>query len=507
VADQALNPVEELAILKRVDEIRDRYAELDALCAALSGYFTELMGADETAFFVVDEGAFTPIGKVSPELRATAASLPVDEGWRTRVRGEVHAWALNPSGRLLGALIARTGPALDDAARARADAFILQADSAMAQALTFAELGDRNAELEAIYAIDHIRDQQYDFDEMLVEVMRHVLRVVPGQCAVVGLAQATDLDGRLRLRHVPDHVPLDEAHSAEITTLIREAFAARHLVQRDRLGDFAGALCVPLILHDLIIGGLAVLDADFRPRHRRILSAIASQVDTAIFEDLSRQRIKRIFKRYVADSVVEQMLGDDATDYLKGQRREVTVIFSDLRDFTTVSESLDPDILLGMLNEHLVAMTEIVFRHGGTVDKFIGDCVMAFWGAPVQTPDHARQAVRACLEMRRRHDEMCRDWAARGLPAPRIGIGVNSGEAMVGNIGGERLSSYTVIGDHVNLAARMEGLSGGDDVLITEHTLARLGGDFTVEARGAVVVKGKTVAVQTFNVLEGPSGA
>lgn len=497
----ALSADEELAILKHIDAIRDAHTDLDDLCEALSASLRDLVGAAEAAFFLREDDDWLAVGEVSSPLVIAADALPTDAEWRIHHDGEIHALAMTPSGALLGAAVFSRPGALDAADRARVEAFTLQADSALSQALAFRDLQDRNAELSAIYAIDHIRDEHLEFDMMLGRVVDHVLSVIPAETALFGLAQAGDPEQRLRVVGPPG-LELDETTTDAVRRYVRDAFAAGGIAHRDHVGSYAGGMCVPLILHEQIIGGLAVLGGDFQPRDARILTAIGSQVDTAIFEDLSRQRIKSVFKRYVSDSVVEEMLSDNATDYLRGVRREATIIFSDLRGFTTVSESLSVDLLVQMLNEHLAAMTEIVFRNGGTVDKFIGDCVMAFWGAPVRTKDHAVHAVRAACEMRDAHNALRVEWEARGLPAPKIGIGINTGEVMVGNIGGERLSSYTVIGDHVNLAARMEGLSAGDDVLVTQSTLDALGPTVDrFEPRGEVVVKGKTVPVATYNIV------
>ncbi len=498
-----LDPAEALRIVLEVDALRDAHVGLAALAGALSGYLAALTAADAAAVVVLAEDGWEAVGPTDPGLLAAAGALPRGADWEVQRYQDVTAWALAPSGRLLGAALVRGGR--DDAATTqRVEAFVTQADSGLAHALDHAALIDRNAELEAIYAIDRIRDAQLGFDAMIEAVMDEVLRVIPAATAVVGLSRATDPGALARLRVARDTAPLAAPAEAAVTTLIRDAFAARRLVRRDQVGPFRGALCVPLILHELVIGGLAVLGADFSRRDARVLTAIASQADTAIFEDLSRQRLKRIFKRYVSDSVVEDMLKHDADDYLRGKRREITVIFTDLRGFTTVSEGLEVDVLVGMLNEHLAAMTEEVFRHGGTVDKFIGDCVMAFWGAPVAAGDHAERAVRASLALRRRHQRLQKAWTARGLPSPAVGIGVASGEVMVGNIGSERLSSYTVIGDRVNLASRLEGLAAGDEVLISEATRQQLGPGFTVEPRGEVIVKGKTLAVRIHNVVDGP---
>ena len=515
-----LAPEVELRILRDVDALRDQHIELEALCAALADYLARLVDADSVSFAVVLEGLWYPVGVAPADLLAALDALavryPESEAeserpsgmWQMFRHGRVHVFPMRPSRRTLGAvLIDRTDRIdLDEAALGRIAAFTMQADSALAHALVFRDLADRNAELSAIYAIDHIRDthgrEGDSFETMLQAVMDHVLVAIPAGTAVVGVANVTDTDTTLRLLQARDSDAFDAPTARAVHALMQDAFHARELIRRDHVGRFAGSLCMPLILNEDIIGGFALLGADFQRRDERILGAICSQVDTAIFEDLARQRIKTVFKRYVSDRVVDEMLRQRGTDFLRGVRRQVTVIFSDLRGFTSVSESLEVGLLVDMLNEHLAAMTEVVFRHDGTVDKFIGDCVMAFWGAPVSNDDHAFDAVRAAVEMRAVHNRLREKWLARGLPAPRIGIGVNSGEVMVGNIGSTQLSSYTIIGDHVNLAARMESLSGGDDILITQHTLDRLGDRARVASRGEVIVKGKTVPVRTYNVIE-----
>jgi adenylate cyclase len=154
-----------------------------------------------------------------------------------------------------------------------------------------------------------------------------------------------------------------------------------------------------------------------------------------------------------------------------------------------------------MLNEHLRAMTEVVLLNRGTLDKFIGDCVMAFWGAPVGQPDHAVLAVRAAVAMRQAHQRLLARWQSEGLPEIHVGIGLNSGDVFVGNIGDERRTSYTVIGDHVNLASRLEGVARGGEVLITASTFDRVRERVEVRRMEPVRVKGKRDPVELYDVV------
>ena len=181
----------------------------------------------------------------------------------------------------------------------------------------------------------------------------------------------------------------------------------------------------------------------------------------------------------------------------------MTVLFSDIRGFTSVTEKGQPEELVAQLNEYFSRMVEVVFRHHGTVDKFVGDMVMALFSAPVDDPDHAEHAVAAAVEMVEVLGQLNRKWRAEGKVALDIGIGVNSGEMIAGNIGSSSIMSYTVIGDNVNLGARLESLNKDyrTRIIISDATRTRLQGQYTVRALGDVTVKGKTRAVAIFEVV------
>jgi adenylate cyclase len=187
---------------------------------------------------------------------------------------------------------------------------------------------------------------------------------------------------------------------------------------------------------------------------------------------------------------------------LGGKRREMTVLFSDIRGFTSVTERGDPEALVAQLNEYFSRMVAIVFRHHGTVDKFVGDMVMALFGAPLDDTGHADHAVAAAVDMVRELGELNREWLARGLPQLDIGVGVNSGDMIAGNIGSSSIMSYTVIGDNVNLGSRLESLNKEykTRIIISDATRTRLVTAYELRPLGDVVVKGKSKAVAIFEV-------
>ena len=212
--------------------------------------------------------------------------------------------------------------------------------------------------------------------------------------------------------------------------------------------------------------------------------------------------LRATFGRYVSPQILEHILAHPESVQLGGERRDLTILFSDIRGFTTISEASEPEVVVEILNEYLTQMVEILLAHGGTLDKFIGDAVMGFWNAPAADPDHPRHAVECALEMIDETARIRSRWEGEGKPALRIGIGINTGDAVVGNIGAEKVFGYTVIGDAVNLASRLEGKNKdyGTEIIISEFTLARIDGAFETVYLDEVKVKGKERAVRIYQV-------
>jgi adenylate cyclase len=220
-------------------------------------------------------------------------------------------------------------------------------------------------------------------------------------------------------------------------------------------------------------------------------------------EDAEKRKVSRLFGRYVSKDVYDQLLANPASAELGGARRDMTVLFSDIRGFTSVTEKGDPEALVAQLNEYFTRMVDVVFRHHGTVDKFVGDMVMALFGAPLDDVNHAEHAAEAAVDMVREVGTLNERWAAEGRPVLDIGIGVNSGEMIAGNIGSSAIMSYTVIGDNVNLGSRLESLNKDyrTRIIISDATRARLKGDYRFRPLGDVIVKGKTRPVSIFEIV------
>jgi adenylate cyclase len=219
-------------------------------------------------------------------------------------------------------------------------------------------------------------------------------------------------------------------------------------------------------------------------------------------EGREKRKMRRLFGRYVSRDVFAQLTAHPELAELGGKRREMTVLFSDIRGFTSVTEKGNPEELVAQLNEYFSRMVEIVFRHKGTVDKFVGDMVMALFGAPLDDHDHAENAVKAAVDMVHELGELNKGWAARGMAQLDIGVGINSGEMIAGNIGSSAIMSYTVIGDNVNLGSRLESLNKDykTRIIMSDATRTRLTGSYETRSLGDVKVKGKSKAVAIYEI-------
>jgi adenylate cyclase len=222
-------------------------------------------------------------------------------------------------------------------------------------------------------------------------------------------------------------------------------------------------------------------------------------------EERDKRRARETFSRFLAPAIVDQVLAKEGSLRLGGEKRVLTVLFSDIRGFTSISEKLDPHVLLELLNEYLTPMTEIIVSESqGTLDKYIGDAIMAFWGAPQEQPDHALRACRAALAMIERLGALRAGWRERGLPDIDVGVGINTGPMSVGFVGSQdRFYNYTVLGDAVNLASRLEGANRtyGTRVILGASTYEEVRDAVVVRELDLVRVKGKHEPVHIYELL------
>jgi adenylate cyclase len=219
-------------------------------------------------------------------------------------------------------------------------------------------------------------------------------------------------------------------------------------------------------------------------------------------EGREKRQVKRLFSRYVSKDVYDQLVANPGLAELGGRRRHMTVLFSDIRGFTSASEKGEPEAVVAQLNEYFGRMVEVVFANRGTVDKFVGDMVMALFGAPLEDEEHADHAVETAIAMVGELERLNASWEARGWPRLEIGIGISSGPMIAGNIGSPSIMSYTVIGDAVNLGARLESLNKdyGTRIIISEATRGLLERTYDLRSLGPVHVKGRSAPVEIHDV-------
>ncbi len=219
-------------------------------------------------------------------------------------------------------------------------------------------------------------------------------------------------------------------------------------------------------------------------------------------ESRTKRQITGLFGQYVPSELVDEMSKNPASVSMQGESREMSILFSDVRGFTSISEGLDPKELSLLMNEFLSPLSRVVYKHRGTIDKYMGDCIMAFWGAPLNDAQHARHAILAGLEMQAKLDELRPQFIARGWPEIKVGVGVNTGQVSVGNMGSDVRVAYTVMGDEVNLASRLEGITKqyGVGFIVGENT-RNAANDFVYRELDYVRVKGKDKPIAIYEPL------
>jgi adenylate cyclase len=238
------------------------------------------------------------------------------------------------------------------------------------------------------------------------------------------------------------------------------------------------------------------------------LGIVLPTTDQAVTQEIEKRRVSDLFGRFVSPEMVAQLIGSRDLNSLN-KRAELTILFSDIREFTQISEQLPPDEVVGLLNPYLDRMTRIIHNHGGTVDKYEGDAIVAFFGEPISHPDHAARAVNAAIAMHQALEELAGAWRNSG-PYPgklEMGVGINTGEVFVGLLGSEQRVNYTVIGDNVNLASRLQDETKELNwpILISGSTYEQVREQFEVEFAGTRLMRGKSEAVEIYKLI-GPKG-
>jgi adenylate cyclase len=322
-------------------------------------------------------------------------------------------------------------------------------------------------------------------------------RFRPERAAIQSIPVSRTITNRVR----------EERHSVLWTQVAGDSKAPGTLVKH----GIHSVMCAPLLgRHDLV--GVIYADRQsptdmFQEDDLELLNTVAGPTAIAIdnalaFEQLRREEMTRAaYNRFLPPHLVDKLVASPDAIHLGGANQVVTVLFSDIRGFTTMSEQADPQKVVELLNDYFSEMTEIVFHNNGTLDKFMGDGLMALFGAPESTPDDALNAVRAAVHMQQRMVTLARQLTRYDFPPIAIGVGINTGVVTVGYIGSERRTDYTAIGDSVNLTSRLVGKAAPGQILISQATADLIKDQFAIQPLGPIQVKGKTSLVEVYEVL------
>ncbi|MCU0496267.1 MAG: GAF domain-containing protein [Anaerolineae bacterium] len=384
-------------------------------------------------------------------------------------------------------------------------AMMTQMDSAIVHNRVMQQLNQRNKELEVIYRIDHIRDDEKDFDAMLQKTLREICRSVSSEMGFLMLYNEKGKALELKASTI-DGLSSSPVYYEIISRYALQGLRTGQMVYSNRVeGPIRSIIAIPLILNAKIIGVFGTVNSTnsrgFNAEDRRMLQAITSQVDTAVFEGLERRRLRTLMSRSVDPKVIEYLLRHGGENILSGDRVNISVIFADLRGSTEWTQRTAPEALVQTLNRFLGRMTEVIFANGGTLDKFVGDQVIALFGAPVIIEDHAERAVRTAFAMRSAHLDLQTDLRVHGIELPSLGIGVSTGEVIAGEIGSAVRSDFTAIGGTMNLAARLCNFAQSEDIYISENTYEAVKHLIEAEPAESVALKGLG-EVRTYQLIK-----
>nr|AUN37850.1 adenylate cyclase [uncultured bacterium] len=382
--------------------------------------------------------------------------------------------------------------------------------------------------LSALYEMSKTLGSVFDLNAIFEKATDIIFRSTPADRVVALLAETDGAeDANLTPIAMRARDNKLEAHARKLSigrTITRKVMKDRvALLSQDAASDeqFAGVdsivsqgvrstICAPLVAESRVHGALYAdrLDpfAAFKPDDLELISAVAAQTAIAVenaraHERLAREEVARAnYSRFLPEYVVKQMLDNPESFKLGGVSQTITILFADIRGFTRISEHAAPEKIVNLLNRYFSAMTDIIFAHGGTLDKYLGDGLMALFGAPTTTPDDASNALNAAVAMQRRMLGINRELQEEGFPEIGVGMGMHTGEVIVGYVGSERRSEYTAIGDTVNTSSRLESNARGGEILISDATAQAAHSRYKLKPREPIMVKNRQQPVKLWEV-------
>jgi len=391
-----------------------------------------------------------------------------------------------------------------------------------------AELARNNKVLFVLYEISRHLNQIHDFNELLRKIMDLIFMVIDADYGFLVLAGGPNGDNLIPVvvKHKTEHgkskreikasrTLIDKVINGKVALLTSNAMTDSRLdgAKSAMIQQIRSAICVPLWREDKIIGVIQLdsirIDNQFNQDDLELLKAIGSQAAMVIEQSALNERIREEermrnrLQRFHSPQVIEMILkGGEETidDIMESKELIATILFADIVGFTRLSETMPPREINIILNRYFSRMTDIVFSHGGTLDKYIGDGLMAVFGAPMEKEDDAERAVRTALEIRRQLTAMMKTTSADRRFDIRVGL--NTGRVVAGNIGSPKRMEYTVIGDPVNVASRLESIAKPNQIIIGEETFGLVKNKFKIQEIGTRKVKGKSSGIMVYEVLE-----
>jgi adenylate cyclase len=378
--------------------------------------------------------------------------------------------------------------------------------------------------LRASYEVTRAIELGTSITALCNKILEVAFRLVPADRGVVLLHNEQNVLEPVSVRSAEDVDPNQEVVVSKtvLDTVVREkeavlshdasADARFQSAQSVIMQGIRSTMCVPLLQGDTVLG-VMMLDSKlathaFTEKDLALFETVASQAAIAVQNTLFAKRIEQEavmrerFRRLLSPAIAEQVLSGQLEVTKGGELRETTILFADIRGFTSMSESHEPEVVVDALNEYFERMVEIAFRYEGTLDKFIGDEMMVLFGSPVAHDDDPDRAVHAALEMQHALSDLNERHEAHGFPPFEIGIGINTGEVVAGYIGSSQALEYTVIGDPVNTGARLCSLAKPGQTLLSEGTVEKLTGGFAFEELPKEKVKGKALPIRVFELID-----
>jgi class 3 adenylate cyclase len=506
----------QLNIIGRLNQLRDGTTSSEEYLEKAVGFIAEELISRYVAVVLKTEDALDVVASTSPEFTVKHETLLMDmANAAISARKEIVINRCKPHPRLhhagvrcalvrpiffkehyIGAIVVFRFKKLTFGPRSRHSAATI-ADNLPAS-LDYIAAGEhvtqKSRELKLIESVGKVRDRYGTDTQLLLNGLTELMgKETRARGAFIVL-----YDIKAKSAHWAA-VGVAAPHKAALETFAKQSINRNEATSK-RFGEPLGeCFCVPAIIGDAhaAFGIVGPTDAEFEDDDKRMLVVIARQGDSALVEDRNRKRLQDTFSKYVAPEVLQIILKNP--DALKTERHEATLLFADMRGFTALAEKVSPEIVAKTLNEFFSAMTQVVLTNKGTVDKFVGDQIVAIFGAPVFFEDHAKRAVKTAIEMQRAFNKLRLKWQRDSLPTLGFGTGLDSGTVVVGNIGGEARVNYTAIGDHVNTAARICGVAEDGQNLITQNTWDQVKQSITAKELPAVTLKGKSAPVRVFN--------